>query len=106
MSKMEALRSEFIADLALYIEEMLAAAGIDSDTASTQALASADAFAERWQGLHLYVPKNIKKTSKENRKQIRAEFTGHNHGELAVKHKKHVRTIYKVLKQEKNYERK
>lgn len=103
---MEALRSEFIADLASHIAEELTSAGVDSDTANLQALESADAFAERWQGLHLYVAKNIKKTTQETHSQIRAEFTGNNHKELAKRHGKHLRTIYKILKQEeKNDER-
>lgn len=102
---MKALRSEFIADLASHIEEDLISIGIDPDTANEKALASADAFAERWQGLHLYVAKNIKKTTQETHKQIRAEFTGNNHKQLAIQHGMHVRTIYKILKQqEKSYE--
>jgi Mor family transcriptional regulator len=99
---MKALRSEFIADLASHTEEELISIGIDPDTANKKALASADAFAERWQGLHLYVAKNIKKTTQETHKQIRAEFIGNNHKQLAVTHKMHVRTIYKILKQEKS----
>lgn len=105
MSKMDAQRSEFLEDLALHITKELTEAGIDSDTAQTQALASADAFAKRWQGLHLYVPKNIKKVSLDNREKIRSEFTGNNHDQLAIRYNIHIRTIYKMLKkQERNCE--
>lgn len=104
MSKMKALRSEFLSDLASHVADELISCGVDPDTANEKALASADAFAERWQGLHLYVAKNIKKTTQETHKQICAEFTGNNHKQLAIQHGMHVRTIYKILKQEKSYD--
>ncbi|WP_052702333.1 Mor transcription activator family protein [Marinomonas sp. S3726] len=100
MSKMDAQRSEFLEDLTLHITKELTEAGIDPAKAKQQALVSADAFAKRWQGLHLYVPKNIKKASQDIRKKVTSEFTGNNHGQLAIRHNVHIRTIYKILKKQ------
>lgn len=100
---MKALRSEFIADLASHIADELTSAGIDPDTATHKALESADAFAERWQGLHLYIPKNNRKRVVELHTQIRNEFTGNNHQALAVKYGMHLRTIYKILKEDRRH---
>lgn len=91
-------RSEFLEDMACHIARELTSAGIDQETANVKALASADAFAKRWQGLHLYVPKNIQKSTQDHHAAIRDAFTGNNHQALAQRYNVHIRTVYKILK--------
>jgi Mor family transcriptional regulator len=90
-------RSEFLLDLASHIASVALACGADREEAESIGMSSADEFAARWKSQHMYIPANLWAEAEKKHKQVKAEFTGKNHKELADKHGLHVRTIYKII---------
>lgn len=101
MATMKKRRAEFLEALIDHIAHDLIAIGLPQEEAAKRALASANAFTERCNSGLIYIPKNTQLETEAAYQQIRDEFTGNNHKELADKHGKHPRTIYKILKEEK-----
>ena len=100
MATMKKRRAEFLETLIDHIADELKAVGISPKEAEARALESANTFTERCKSGLIYIPKNTQLETEAAYQKIRDEFTGNNHQELADKYGKHLRTIYKILKEE------
>lgn len=89
---------ELLSDLADRIAMKLSELGIDPDRAADISQAVSDDMAGHWGGQLVYFPKGMYSILSKRDRQIYADFSGHNHDELAEKYGVCVQTIYRIVK--------
>jgi len=87
-----------ITDIVTEVEELLKADTITNDNAIELVSIAANKVHDKWGGLMVYIPKDRARWRSVRDKKIKADFTGKNVPELAMKYQLSLQAIYKILK--------
>ncbi|SHE19272.1 Mor transcription activator family protein [methanotrophic endosymbiont of Bathymodiolus puteoserpentis (Logatchev)] len=92
---------EIIQDIYAYsLESIKNNPAISDKDAANIALDIAQSTRHRWGGILVYIPKGDALDTKNKKQNIRHDFNGSNHIDLARKYKVSVQSIYKTVKTE------
>jgi len=90
---------DVIQDIYAYsLESMKKHHEISEEKASNIALDIAEKTRERWGGIQIYIPKGTALDSQKRIENIKKDFNGSNHRDLAFKYKVSMQRIYTILK--------